>query len=319
MIDFRQMPIVAVTANEAFVDGLVAVLAGVMRKLSAPGLEIVVLDAGIADSTWEKIRGTMDAARPGLMLRLRRERCEEAALAARYRSVQARRPGSASYARLLLPDLLPERERVLYLDADLLVDADITPLFALEWKGSLAAAVQDPFFSRIDTQLPAEQVAPGTGDWPAFNAGVLLMNLAQWRIERPVEALGARAGLVQGKFRDQAILNAALAGRWLRLARRWNRVLTLDPAHAWQRARPDSIWHFVAQRKPWHFPPREARGLVADYYRGLRRIGWAPTVTGSLRTQETAFRGALRAAKAFLWRSARGRDRQMLAMQGGAR
>jgi lipopolysaccharide biosynthesis glycosyltransferase len=290
-----------------------------VHKLSAPGLEIVVLDTGLADTTWDKVRCTVDTVRPGLKLRWRRERCEESALAARYRSAQARRPGSSSYARLLLPDLLPERERVLYLDADLLVDADITPLFALEWNGCLAAAVQDPYFARVDTQLPAEQVVPGTGHWPAFNAGVLLMNLKRWRVEQPVEALEARAGLVQGKFRDQAILNAALAGHWLPLATRWNRVLTLDPAHAWQRARPDSIWHFVARRKPWDFAVGEGRGLVADYYRLLRRIGWTPTVTGPSISLESSWLGAVRAAKAFLWRTARGRDRQMLAVKGGAR
>jgi Glycosyl transferase family 8 len=57
-----------------------------------------------------------------------------------------------AYARILIPDLLPEtRSRLLYLDADLLVLGDVAPLWTVDLQGAPLGAVLD----RLDPLIKA--------------------------------------------------------------------------------------------------------------------------------------------------------------------
>ena len=81
----------------------------------------------------------------------------------------------ASYFRLKLPSILPNLDKVLYLDSDIVVNGDISPIFSINLNGFLLAAVQDPY-----TSESYKQSLDITGLY--FNAGVLLFNLAEMRL-----------------------------------------------------------------------------------------------------------------------------------------
>lgn len=164
--------------------------------------------------------------------------------------------------RLLLPELLPEVERVLYLDCDTLVVDTIGPLWEMEMKGCLVGAVGNVF--PPDLLNRPEQL--GIERYGYFNSGMLLMDLHAWRTTGCAGTIAtlAREDSTRLIFPDQDALNIALADRRLPLHPRWNCQNSVF-YYAWAEdvfgasavteARADpAIIHFEGPEhaKPWH-------------------------------------------------------------------
>ncbi|KRM00605.1 hypothetical protein LG045_00730 [Limosilactobacillus gastricus] len=71
------------------------------------------------------------------------------------------------YAEFMIPELVDE-QRVLYLDSDVIVDGDLTPLFKMLEPTDMLLAAKERI-SDIEQQ---------------FNSGVMLMNADRWRQEK---------------------------------------------------------------------------------------------------------------------------------------
>lgn len=152
----------------------------------------------------------------------------------------------ATYYRMALPQLLPETvEKVLYLDADMLVIDDIAALWEIDVKNVAAGVVEDASLSQqrrweeLNTPLPYY-----------FNAGMMLMNLAIWRNEKLAEKTFSY--LETGKkwdYNDQDLLNLALNGNVEFVSGHWN-VQTYSFAN--QKVIKPKIVHFTGVEKPWH-------------------------------------------------------------------
>lgn len=131
-----------------------------------------------------------------------------------------------SMMRLALPFLLPDLDRVLYLDVDTIVDRDISELWDLDLTGCYAAAVREPEKS--------------TDEKIYVNAGVMMMNLAQLRD-------GMAAKLIDKlnrhfvPFKEQDVLNEYCQGRILLLPGEYNVSNWTDPPEG-----PPKIYHFAA-------------------------------------------------------------------------
>lgn len=91
------------------------------------------------------------------------------------------------YYRLLASELLPaDLDKVLYLDADILVINDLTPLYQLDLTGQLYAAAMHSDFLNLTGTLNQFRLDTTTPHY--FNSGVLLINLAQARRQvKPAE------------------------------------------------------------------------------------------------------------------------------------
>ena len=154
-----------------------------------------------------------------------------------YRSA-SRAPSNATYNRFLLFQLLPGVGRLLYLDTDVIVQADIGALFDSDLDGAQLGAVPDWIMTRtltgptrtIDPNVPdlAEYHRENLGLEPQeiaryFNAGVLLFDFAA--ID-DLAALGKKlmteAQTGAYLFRDQDILNVAFKDSYKVLDARWN-------------------------------------------------------------------------------------------------
>jgi lipopolysaccharide biosynthesis glycosyltransferase len=165
--------------------------------------------------------------------------------------------------RVLLPALLPEVERVVYLDADTVVLAPLTPLLDLDLTGHHLAAV---------TNVPERHMLGHAAELglsgPAryFNSGVLVMNLALMRRDRSAVELVAyaREHAAALLWPDQDALNVVLGPTRLELHPRWNAMNSVlsfpwaaellgAEAVAQARAEP-AIVHFEGPGpcKPWH-------------------------------------------------------------------
>src|SRR5690606_10714182 len=96
--------------------------------------------------------------------------------------VSAARLNSIVYARLFLGDLLdPAITRVLYLDSDLFVRSALDPLYFMDMDGHAIAAVLQPDRThRVAGTDLRTRSALSMAD-PYFNAGVMLIDLTQYR------------------------------------------------------------------------------------------------------------------------------------------
>ena len=167
------------------------------------------------------------------------------------------------FYRLLLPELLPTLERVIYLDCDVIVRRSLAELWAYDVSDTCLAAVLDgidylPFTSRMHKRRLHEDAV-----FSYFNSGVMLLNLKRMhrddlfrRCMSWLEQNGDRA-----QYCDQDGLNACLRGDFVRLHPQWN-VQTPMYWPGMKRAlkkREDTrsalsdpaIVHFTTGEKPW--------------------------------------------------------------------
>ena len=138
---------------------------------------------------------------------------------------------------------------------------------------------------------PYPKLALGFDD-PAdyLNSGVLLLNLAQMRVENTAQQLVdyARAHPHQD-YPDQDALNVVCRGRWLHLHPRWNAQSTFFqlkdadlPLPATQvhetRAQP-ALVHYIGPHKPWTYMCRHP--LRHLYFEHARQTPWGePALEG---------------------------------------
>lgn len=212
---------------------------------------------------------------------------------------------TAAYSRLLLPRLLPDLDRILYLDSDIVVCGDLGVLWDFELAGTLALAVQDvaapyidcekalPNFERCEPFLPAHRPIENWQDLgldplaPYFNSGVMLMDLQGWRTESIgdscLSVLKEHRSFV--KFWDQYALNVVLSGRWGMLPERWNSTSHLmSIPHSSQsafsaasfeesRLRPEII-HYTGPAKPWSASLKGHLPRAEYFHRARRKTCW---------------------------------------------
>lgn len=168
--------------------------------------------------------------------------------------------GIAAWYRLLLPVLLPQLPRVLYLDSDVIINGALDELWNVDLGNHLLAAVVNPLYPHqsrkwlSDIEVPEDEY---------FNSGVLLMNLDQLRregwVDRFVEHIERRFDRL--RYADQDVLNALLWHRCLKVPPRFNAQITLfdlGESHLpytndeLQSARRNpTIVHFIGPMKPW--------------------------------------------------------------------
>ena len=182
-----------------------------------------------------------------------------------------------TYTRLWVDKFFPANaDRVLYLDADIVVVGSIAPLWATDLGGALMGAVDIPGSDRGVTRLGM------SAEDGYFNAGVLIIDLAQWRANRAEEiVIDYIRENPDRVLYDQDALNACFYGCTKRLDYKWNvirpfyrepLVLPLGRAEIKSIRREARIIHFNGGSKPWSYfcdHPRRA-----EYQRYLRMTEW---------------------------------------------
>lgn len=164
-----------------------------------------------------------------------------------------------SFCRFLLPDLLPDVERVLYLDVDILVKGSLRSLFELDMAGKELGAVRESDIYAY-YQWYLDSLGFSVQD-DYFSSGVLLMDLAAMRqagtSRKLLEMALEKAHDL--KFPDQDILNTHYRGDILLLSPAYNYT---DRRKLDQELPADQviIEHFNGDIKAW-----QALSKIPDY------------------------------------------------------
>ncbi|MCT0208295.1 glycosyltransferase family 8 protein [Synechococcus sp. CS-1332] len=158
-----------------------------------------------------------------------------------------------SWIRLFLPSLLPDLDRVLYLDTDLVVDADLQPLYSIDLHGQLLAAVEGGSVAHsLDGPFLLEHGISPSATY--FNAGVLVIDLKGWRETRATERM---LSFVEQKHslpsHDQTLLNYFFSGSYAIFSSTYNHPLYTHspPVDLRLEGQDRRVYHFVGSPKPW--------------------------------------------------------------------
>ena len=181
-----------------------------------------------------------------------------------------------TYYRLLAPQLLPNVDKAIYLDSDLIVEKDIAALFDVDVTGYPLAATRDAdtigqiegYDATVGPYLKNELGMRDPHDY--FQAGVLLMNLAELRRTVSPEEFLALSTQRMWRWLDQDVLNRVVNGNYVRVHMRWNylmdwqhlrrtHIVSNAPADVraeYEEAAADpAIIHFAGpDNRPWLYP-----------------------------------------------------------------
>lgn len=192
----------------------------------------------------------------------------------------------STYFRLAMEEVLPATtQRLIYLDLDLLCLANLADLWREDLDGNAALAVRIRPPLEVMLGFSPAELSESLG-LPAFNSGVLLLDLDLWRSEGIGRRALQLARTYHDRFRhwDQDALNLALVGRWAPLHPRWNWRPDAFGFPAWNDVNPfrpggdgGVIIHYAGADKPWHpVSDHPTRERYFDYVDRTSWRGWRP-------------------------------------------
>jgi len=175
-----------------------------------------------------------------------------------------------TYYRFLIQDLLPEYDKVLYLDGDLVCNHDVAELFAVDIDGCFLGAVYDADMSGQINMEPETlryliRELKMEDPFSYFQAGVLLLNTKEMKLAYSLEQWLTFASK-HYRYMDQDVLNRYCQGRVKYLDMAWNLIIDCDNYRVpviirnakasvnrqYHEARKHPyIVHFAGFQKPW--------------------------------------------------------------------
>ncbi len=179
------------------------------------------------------------------------------------------------YMRLFIPYFMPEGvKKVLYLDADMIVQRDISLLWNEDISQYTIGAVLDPRLKTFDNHwggIKNYKQLGFKGDTPYFNTGLLLINVDRWRADDVSEKILAviNSNKNYANYPDQYGMNIVLHDQWLQLDKRWNNFVTEPFSDPY-------IIHYV-ERKPIYTTFKNGEQYKQLFYKYLNNTAWKGT------------------------------------------
>ncbi len=160
---------------------------------------------------------------------------------------------NTTYYRLFIAEMFIEYDKAIYIDSDTIVLGDISKLYLTDIGDSYAGACHEQAMEQVDVYGTYCESVVGVSRHNFFNAGLMLINTAQFRekqvLRRFVEMLGEYNFIVT---QDEDYLNAICKDHIFWLDQKWNTELTdgLEYPYDYKTA---YILHYIMVNKPWHY------------------------------------------------------------------
>ena len=193
-----------------------------------------------------------------------------------------------TWFRLLMPEILPNYGKILYLDSDLVVNADLSELYNTNIDDYLLAACHDADTAGLyngyerNKKQYMDQILKIENPYDYFQAGVILFNLAEFRKSFTTDEMLTFAASYKWELLDQDVLNYLTQGRVKFVDMAWNvmfdwrfirikDVISRAPKHlqeAYLTAHADpKIIHYAGPDKPWDDPGADYAEIFWKYAR----------------------------------------------------
>ena len=215
-----------------------------------------------------------------------------------------------TYYRLLAPQLLPNVDKAIYLDSDLIADDDVAKLYDVDVTGYPLAATRDAdtigqiegYDATVGPYLRDELGMDDPHDY--FQAGLILMNLAELRRTVTPEEFLALSTERMWRWLDQDVLNKVVNGNYVRVHMRWNYLMDwqhlrrthivanapADVRAEYEEAAADpAIVHFAGpDNRPWLYPDADRAELFWHY---AMRSPYLDEIRGQLEESRASAKG----------------------------
>ena len=158
------------------------------------------------------------------------------------------------YYRIFIPNLFKDYDKVLYLDADIVIVDDVANLYNLEMGDNLLAGTTDGVVRLVDEFKDYVVDAVGVDKWEDYiNSGVLVMNtkgLREAKIEEKFLYLLTKYNF-DTVAPDQDYLNALCKNRITHFEKYWDFMPNVDADY---RDEDLHLIHYNMFQKPWNYP-----------------------------------------------------------------
>lgn len=166
-----------------------------------------------------------------------------------------------TYFRLFIPNLYPQYDKAIYLDSDIVVLGDIAELYNVNMGNNLIAAAPDDVIQTTKVFQEYVEKVVGVADYRNyFNAGILLMNLDEFRKFNFQEKFLYLLETIKFTVaQDQDYLNRLCKGKVKIIDKAWDRMpIAIDD----MKEEDIKVIHYNLAYKPWHFE----NVLYKDYF-----------------------------------------------------
>jgi lipopolysaccharide biosynthesis glycosyltransferase len=199
-----------------------------------------------------------------------------------------------TYYRVLIHKIFSNYDKVLYLDGDMIVRADVAGVYNVDIGDNLLGACRDADFigqycSSPNAKENTENVLKIKKPLEYFQAGVQIINIRQFRKSFTDHELANRAAANQYRWVDQDVFNVSCHGKvgfldvgWNVLVQhRWDRMAVISKSPSYinreylkSRKNPKII-HYAGAQKPWQDPEMD---FAPDFWDVARRSPFYETI-----------------------------------------
>lgn len=180
-----------------------------------------------------------------------------------------------TYYRMILPELLPDYHKLLYVDSDMIILDDLAKLYNEDVEGYLLAATRDAdtsgLYNGFDPKRKeySDEVLKLKEPHQYFQAGIINFNLDEFRKTFDVEEMLKFASKEKWLLQDQDVLNKLCEGRVKYVDMSWNvlvdyghfrmnQIIRLAPQWLYfqymEARKQPKIIHYAGPEKPWNCP-----------------------------------------------------------------
>jgi len=263
-------------ADERFYPGLaVAVASAVAAASGNYDYHIRILDGGLQPESISQLRATVEsiATKKGIRAVLETLEVDQN----RLMKLPALRGSLMTYAKLMLPEMLPHLDAMVYLDADVLCFKGLEAAHPPEAEQSqwLLAGARD-HINVIGNDCPwAKDLSPVERQLPYINAGIMWMNLKGLRELGDASHTGTSSSLLDRtakllhdlvetqKFRhDQTVFNFLCRGKSFILPESINHRTSIGSTRPLCEGSLDLNLHYIGSPKPWLGAPKTSNWLA---------------------------------------------------------
>ena len=267
----RPLLTVVSNADERFFPGLaVAVASAVAAASGDSDYRFLILNGGLNADSLDSLAGIVSeiGARRGIRVTLEPLEIDQNRLLA----LPERRGSRMTYAKLVLPEILPELDSIIYLDADVLCFLGLESVCPPGGENHWLLAGACDFFAVIEKDCPwLDQVPPAERKLPYINCGVMWMNLGGLReMDFTTRAIAARAAIPVARQGDQAVFNFLCRGHSHILPEAVNHFTSLGSTRPFREGNLDLNIHYIGSPKPWLGPPKTSTWLAHSLWHQAR-------------------------------------------------
>lgn len=174
----------------------------------------------------------------------------------------------ATYYRLFIPELIPQEDKILYLDCDIIVRKSLSELYKKEFDESIVLGVIDVAEKEHSKRLNLNKY---------INAGVILFNSKDMREQNTDAQIINWINQNNDKIEchDQDVINAVFNGKIQYFEDMWNAQVKKEHDTKFSDIENPAILHFISPKKPWVlWKPLNSTHWAVEYFKAIEGTPW---------------------------------------------